>query len=136
MRSIFSLLFTYSLFNRIQSKLTEKHKHFSWSPNVAATVYVLAGVIGSVINQISTQTAASSMFSFISFALLIPMVWSCYKAQQAANIASGDKAGEQNSNITPVNLVWIILGILLWVLLLFGFYKGLSDLSSSAVALE
>lgn len=121
-RTIFSIFFTHSLFRRIQEKLNADNKSFAWSHSLMATIYVVAAIIGYVTDQGSTLGPSAAMLSLASFATLIPMVWSTYKAQQAANLAMDDPAGAQNSDITPANIAWILLGVAFWGLALFGLY--------------
>ena len=48
-----------------------------------------------------------------------------FAAQRAINLVSGDPEGSTNQGLSVVNWVWIVLGILLWLLLLFGLYAVL-----------
>lgn len=130
-RAIFNIFFTHALFKRIQGKLTEVGKTFTWSPRVMATVFVIASIISNISDRIYAQEGAPVIFSLIGFATLIPMVWSSYKAQQAANIACDDVAGKQNSKITAVNMAWIIFGVIIWMLLLFDLYTEMVGLPAS-----
>jgi hypothetical protein len=42
--------------------------------------------------------------------------------QKAANEVNGDPSGSQNSNFTPLNYVWMVLGVCFWGFLLFGIW--------------
>lgn len=135
-RSIFSVFFTHSLFNRIQGTLVASNKSFAWSPGVLATLYVVFSLISSITDRLSSQTNASVVFSLVGFVALVPMVFATYKAQQAANLACDDPAGAQNCSITPVNIFWIILGLLIWAMALLGFYVELFGLPPALMPVD
>lgn len=121
-RALFNIFFTHALFGRIDDKLADSNINFAWSPNVLATIFVLAAIVGNIADRISAQTGAPPVFALLSLGLLIPLVWTSFKAQQAANLASGDAAGTQNSTITAINIIWIVLGLILWALALLGLF--------------
>ena len=46
-------------------------------------------------------------------------------AQKAANSAAGDPQGESNNTLTAANIVWMVVGVLLWLLVLLGLYVAM-----------
>ena len=56
------------------------------------------------------------------FALTLASMWSLFCAQRAANAAEGDPSGTSNASLTAANIVWIVLGGMLWSTMLFGMY--------------
>jgi hypothetical protein len=137
-RSIFSIFFTHSLFNRIQGALTDAGKNFSWSPNLMATVFILFSIISDITNRLSRTEAEGEfpLFTLIGLLSLIPIIFSTYKAQQAANLACNDPLAKQNSQFTLANFLWIGLGVLFWLLMLFGLYISLWGLPASMIPME
>ena len=129
-RAIFTVFFTHSLFSRIQHNLKIQQQPFVWAPSFLATVYVFFSVTGSLADRLSGRMEMPMIMMLYGFLTLIPTTYATYKAQQAANLACEDAHGSHNDRITPVNMVWISLGMILWALSLLGLYIQLFGLPS------
>ncbi|WP_428033414.1 hypothetical protein [Amphritea sp.] len=121
-RALFAIFFTHSLFKKFDLSLKERGADFQWSPGTLATIYVITAVVTQVFDSLSSKEIGSPYTDLLSLALLPVTIWALYRAQCAANIASGDPQGESNATITVWNFIWILLGIGLWSLLLFGLF--------------
>ncbi len=121
-RTIFALFFTPALFNRIRGVLIDAGKKFQWSNQLIA-LYIVFSIFHNVSTQLSSKAPGDVTLIVMNLLTLIPMIFATYKAQQNANIACDDPQGEQNNTITPVNIIWILLGILLWTAPLSEFYN-------------
>jgi hypothetical protein len=117
-RAIFSIFFAHSLFARINDVLEQKQKSFAWSASASATLYVLITVITSVMDQLSTRSIGSPYTDIISIVMLFVLYAVLVKVQQAINISQDDINGESNSQLTTANIIWIVLGLVLWVIVL------------------
>jgi hypothetical protein len=119
-RAIFALFFAHTLANRIDESLRASKLHFAWAPTTAATVYVVAQLIGNLSDRIPWPGAAEPIATVVTLLMIIPTGWAMLTFQRAANTACGDADGESNRRLTAANYIWLVLGVLLWLLILFG----------------
>lgn len=122
MRGVFFIFFTHSLFTEIDLKIKSLGKSFAWHPSTIATVVVVLTIVSNVTDRLSAENIGSPLTDFVGIALVPIIPVFLLKAQEAINFACEDPAGTSNQNLTLANWVWIILGGLIWVLLLFGLY--------------
>lgn len=120
-RAIFSIFFTHRLFSNIQLSMTSNKKIFDWYPGALATVYVVLSIISSILDRLSRQDIGSPISDILSI-LIIPFVFlPLFKAQKAINYSQGDPEGLANNSFTTANFIWIVIGSLYWLLVLYGF---------------
>ena len=119
-RAIFYIFFTHSLFNWIDSRLKMQNIEFNWAPKILATVFVIITIASNLIDRMAYQQYGSPYTDFASLALLPITLAVLMKAQKAINLGQGDPDGDTNSRFTVYNYLWILLGIILWLLILFG----------------
>ncbi|MEE9351410.1 MAG: hypothetical protein V3U78_04060 [Thiotrichaceae bacterium] len=123
MRGIFSVFFTFSLFQRIAAKLEDKNKTYDWSVVGMAILFIVSTILSSLIGQLSSGNDDNITFvMLISFGFLAATIYSVYKAQMAINIACDDPNGDSNSEFSTANTVWLLIGGLFWLLTLLGMY--------------
>ncbi|HMU67287.1 MAG TPA: hypothetical protein PKE57_09080 [Cellvibrionaceae bacterium] len=122
MRGIFSVFFTHSLFNAVQTKLEEDSRKVEWDPNALATGLVILVVLSNVLSMVGNRVFHVSILDYVSFVLLIPIGLQMLKAQRAINIACGDEAGASNDRFTTANILWLLFGALFWVLIIIGIF--------------
>ncbi len=119
-RAIFNIFFTHALFRKINNKLIEKNIESDWKHVALATLYVVIVVLDRVLDRLagkSISEAVSVMFSLIS----IPVTgWILYQAQLKINLVCESLNGEDNSNFSAANIIWILLGALFWLVFLAG----------------
>lgn len=118
-RSIFIVFFMHSLARRIGERLQAQGQPLG-KPSGAATLFVvlvvLGGVLGSVTSRNEVPVLIDVLVLFLQLASLLPMI----SIQRQANLASGDPEGAGNSSMSGSNIVFLILGGLLWLLYLAG----------------
>ena len=119
-RAIFSVFFTHSLFHRINSSLEEKDESSKWNHAPLATGIVAMALVDRIFDKVVERIIGETPFMFLSMIFVFVGAWLFYQAQQKINIVCDSPEGVENSNITPANIVWIILGSLLWMLFLFA----------------
>ena len=120
-RAIFSIFFTHSLFREVDSVLTKNNKEFDWKPDTLATIYVIFAITSQVLDRMSIKEIGSPYTDLLSI-LILPLIYLVLaKAQEAINLSQNDPEGQSNSGYTPANYVWIVLGALLWLMVIFGF---------------
>lgn len=116
LRALFSIFFTHSLFRRIHAANDFKTAQLSG----LATCFVLLSIIESVISRMSFNDVGSPWTDLIEFAL-VPLCGMCLvPAQKQANAACGDPDGSTNNKLMAANVVWMLIGLIIWGLGLFG----------------
>ena len=56
----------------------------------------------------------------IGFGAFFIVAWLLTRAQRVANLASGDPGGKGNGQLGAANIVWILLGLVMWLMTLVG----------------
>ena len=126
-RTIFAIFFTHSLFNRIDSDLRLRGGQSAWSPVATATVYVASVVVTRILDNVSARSESLGLpLAIIGFLLIVPTVWSLYSAQRVINQAENNESGRSNANFTAANIVWLIVGAMVWLLAFFGLYATMA----------
>lgn len=123
MRGIFSIFFAHGLFRLIEGRLKQLGKEFAGSPSSLATLYVIYSLLGNVLDSLSGKGIGSPYTDLSSLCLMPLICWTLYRAQLSANLACGDEKGEVNEVLTPLNYLWIVLGVFLWGFVLIGVYE-------------
>ncbi|HNP63005.1 MAG TPA: hypothetical protein PKH39_03665 [Woeseiaceae bacterium] len=121
-RAIFFIFFTHSLFNDIDAALKERQLEFRWSPTGVASFFVLLAICSSVLDRMANKGIGSPTTDLVGTALVFVTPILLIRAQNAINFLCGDPFGSSNSRYTLANWVWMILGGLFWLLILFGVY--------------
>jgi hypothetical protein len=120
MRAFFAVFFVHSLARRMNERLDAKQLDTSRYQS-AATWFVVLDVVTTGLS-ISTNfweppLAAIVAFDMSGFVALIPLIG----LQRKANQASGDPGGQSNSGISAANVLCIVLGLLVWAAVLWGY---------------
>lgn len=122
MRAFFSIFFTHALFKLLDGKSKVMDHTHKWSPDNMATLYVLFAILENVSDRLSRKSIGEPFTDFIVLITMPVIGWTLYKAQISANIACDDPAGAGNSQLSPANYAWIVLGVVFWVLVGLGLY--------------
>lgn len=116
-RSIFIVFFMHSLARRIGERLQAQGQPLG-KPSGAATLFVvlvvLGGVLGSVTSRNEVPVLIDVLVLFLQLASLLPML----SIQRQANLASQDPQGRGNSEMSASNIVFIVLGSIIWAIYL------------------
>jgi hypothetical protein len=113
-RTVFAVFFTHTLFRRI-----EAHGGHLKADSYA-TMYVVLAIAGRIVDRITQESKTFGVLDLLGLVLGMCTLIPLYAAQKAANQASGDPAGEQNSQMSGANWAWCGLGSLVWLLVLAG----------------
>ncbi len=119
-RAIFSVFFVHSLFHRVEDYAETKSRALNWKIDTTATMMVLLLIASGICSQLSSKGLGSPYTDLGWMLLLVPLYFSFRKAQQNINTACGDPQGLGNSKFTVANWIWIVLGILFWLLAMVG----------------
>ena len=119
-RAIFSIFFAHSLFSKVQEKLDAEKQEYEWSPGSLATIYVVLTIAGNVVDRLSMKEIWSPNSDILSLVLVLPLFYTVLVAQRAINYSEGDTEGASNNTLTWVNYLWVLLGVVLWILSVLG----------------
>lgn len=122
MRAIFFIFFTYNLFLEFERAAREKVKDFTFHPGVLALALIITTVVERVASRYSPEDEFIPLIDLLGFIFMPLQAWVIFKAQIAANLACDAVGGEGNTHYTAANIIWLILGGLLWAIVLAGFW--------------
>jgi len=128
-RSIFYIFFTHLLFSEVDETLKSKEIEYQWSPSFLATLFVALTVVSSILDRLLTNSVDYTMYDVIALAILPLLLLIVLKAQDAINLSQGDPSGSSNSNFTIYNVIWLLLGVVFWLLVVVGFLDGFGVIS-------
>lgn len=123
-RGLFYIFFTHSLFSDVDDNLKRNDQSFDWSPRGLASLIVFTMIFGAVMGNLSQRWIGSPLTDILNIAVFPAISLMFIKAQRAINLYSGDPEGTENQGLTVVNWVWMVLGSLWWMLMLFGLYAA------------
>jgi hypothetical protein len=128
-RAIFSIFFVHSLYYKIDAKRAECNVSFAWSPKPLATAYVVLSIVGAILDRLAYLEAGSPLVDFLGIATLPFLYYIQLIPQKVVNAFEGDVDGESNDQFTTANIVWIVIGVLLWLMMLIGTLETLGLLA-------
>ncbi len=114
-RAIFAIFFIHNLFARVEQTLAAKEKSFDWKPSLLATAYVLvlaASILISIFINITVGAAFPFLSTLISLLVMVINYFLFVPPQKAINLSQEDPAGRNNDKLTPINYLWIAIGII------------------------
>ena len=113
-------LFAFPLFRRIFERAAGEDSKTTFSATLHAAVYALFEVGGNSVEALSSYGFGELAITSISFACMFIVAGTLLRVQIRANRACGDAAGASNNRFSGLNLLWILLGITLWLLVILG----------------
>ena len=116
-RALFNIFFAHSLFKKIETKASLVDSRSHKNLDIAATIYVIVELAFNLMDKIPMIGVVYLALTVSFVCLLSGCVW---QAQTQANIASFDSDGRQNDKFTVANYIWIALGLLFWMIIIFG----------------
>lgn len=120
-RSIFAIFSIHSLYRNADARIKQNGGAYRWDPSELATFYVVIVIVSNVIGTLVRKNIGFPVLDYINFALIPLHGWIAWLGQRGLNEAVGDPLGESNARFTPINYVFIVLGVLLWALALLGY---------------
>ena len=119
-RSIFSIFFMHSLNRHVEQSLRRSRIAHAWQPGFAATAFVVLSLGSEVLGRVAARAATTTWLDYLAVALVLPIGMAMAATQRAANAACRDSDGAANARLTVANWIWMVLGMLLWLLILVG----------------
>ncbi len=122
-RALFNIFFIHSLFAKIHTDAIQASDTDLPKLQIAATIFVIAQVAMNVINNVIPEenVALGTIAILVGVAI---SAWCVWQAQEQANIASLDTAGQSNSQFSTQNYILVVFGGLLWFLAIIGVLLG------------
>ena len=116
-RSIFAIFFVPSLFERVDIMRDALGTSRNWHPNLLAGLYIVVIIVSGILDRLSANSIGVpyTSVSFIPFLFLECYI--LYRAQLIINLVCDDPDGKQNKRYTPMNIFWIVIGMLFWFVL-------------------
>ncbi len=108
-RAIFALFFTHNLFKRIHNEATSQNIPVKWSHTLLATAMVAMYLISYFAGDVS------DIIYLVSYAFVPVMAFILVKVQRTANATQDDPDGSDNNSVTFLNVLWVALGLVLWL---------------------
>lgn len=118
LRSIFCIFFTHSLFKRIKESAEENGINTTINFSALATLYVVLELISSGLDRASGKSEDIGLLDYASIAIIVLIVLPLYAVQKVANQINDDPEGNINSQLSPYNYIFIMIGTLLWALVI------------------
>jgi hypothetical protein len=114
-RAIFSIFFFHDLYRRVDRALEKNGKDSKWQLNGLATTTVVIFIVERIVDRVSSKMDSIGVLDIASLLFVFVTAGVISKAQKSINIASGDEHGESNCYFSALNIIWILLGLGLWV---------------------
>ena len=120
MRSIFAIFFVPSLFTRVDFSKDRLGIDKHWHPDALAGVYIFTAITSGVTNRLSAYSIGTPYISLMIFPLLFLECYILYRAQLMINLVCGDPEGSRNNRFNPVNIIFMVIGVCIWLILALG----------------
>jgi len=122
-RSVFYIFFTHSFFKRVEEAAIEKEISKSWNASLLATILVILTIVSNVLDRVSARTETYGVVDFASVAIVFVILIPIYMVQEVVNKINADPQGRLNSSFSIYNFIFIVLGVLMWVVLGVGLFQ-------------
>ena len=117
LRAIFYIFFTHSLFRSVENFANSKRISKSWDASSLATVFVILTIISNILDRTAEQSETYGIVDFASFVVTFILLGPIYMVQEVVNKINDDPQGRLNSSFSIYNYIFIILGVLMWMLI-------------------
>lgn len=129
-RAIFAIFFVHSLFRMASASRDRQSPGLpAWNHGPLATIIVILLILSHILDRLASKSVGSPVTDLLGMLILLPVVACFASAQERINEACRDPRGESNSKLTVANYVWMVLGVLIWGLALYGtFFMPLEEI--------
>jgi len=121
LRALFFVFFTHSLFKKIEEASIIKGIA-AWGATTLATIFVLLTVISNILEKINQNSEEIGAIDYTGMIILVVLVWPLYVVQGVVNKVNNDPKGELNSSYSIYNYIFIVIGVLVWLLVMAGLF--------------
>lgn len=117
-RAIFSIFYVGDLCNRLRQEQLKQGVEYIWSPQRLSIVFIAAYLAEFIIALGIHEQLLATAWQYLALVLNLLEFYVVYQFQLVANRVMGDPFGKANSAITPINILWIGFGVVMWINLL------------------
>ena len=115
LRAIFSIFFVHKLFAHADDKAADAGAE-GFEHRRMATTFVWLSVVSYLLDRFAYKSIGSPFTDIVSILVLFLFVPLMGSAQTVMNAACADPSGDTNDRLTGANIVWLVIGGLLWLL--------------------
>ncbi len=119
-RMIFSVFFVHSLFREVKAVGDAHERETDFDVGTQATILVILMLVSTALSRVPEDSSLAMKAHFLSLILLVPTMFVYRNAQRFINTSCGDPEGASNANFTTANYIWIVLGAILWMFVIWG----------------
>ncbi|MFJ7882163.1 hypothetical protein ACIQYF_01450 [Pseudomonas sp. NPDC096917] len=119
-RTLLGVIMIFSLFAKVDKALCESGRIYVWYPTVRAVLIFTLGSVAAYFALVLDSAVLSGWLAVANMLLLAVMGGLLIGAQRAVNFLEKDPTGQSNSAFSLTNVVWIVLGALVWLLWFLG----------------
>jgi hypothetical protein len=120
-RTIFSVFFQHSLFRNVADHDATGERS-PWDAGKYATLMVVLMIASNILWRLSGKGLAWPYVDIGVLLLLLPTGLLLKKVQAEINARCGDASGASNASFSAANIIWCVLGVLVWLLALAGVF--------------
>lgn len=114
-RSIFSIFFVISLFQRIANSLTLKSINHQFNANSMAIAFIVINILSNVLSLVLDRAAEPPAYAgVVMLATVILMAYPLQEAQEAVNLIEEDPLGASNAAYRWPHIMAMIVGGFIW----------------------
>lgn len=118
-RAIFAVFFQHALFRNVADHDASGERG-EWDARAYATPMVVLMVMSNILWRLSGKGIGWPYVDIGVLVLLLPTGLLLKNVQAEINVRCGDAAGASNASFSAANIIWCVLGGLLWLLALVG----------------
>ncbi len=123
LRAIFYIFFTHSLFRRVEDAAMRKGISISWSAGPLAAIFVILTIVSSILDRTAENSPTIGIVDYASLAIVFVLLGPIYMVQEVVNKINDDPQGRLNSSFSIYNFIFIIIGVLMWMLVGVGLFQ-------------
>jgi hypothetical protein len=112
-RALFSVFFTHALMRKVEAHASAAGREIGVSGTVA-TVMVLLTVLSWLFSFVPDSSEYFILATVFGIVMVVPLMFVYRAAQVLINASCGDVSGQSNSTFTAANVIWILIGAVLW----------------------
>lgn len=112
-RSIFSIFFTHSLFDRVRVSADQQNTVSKYSYSFMATLFVSLVVVSNILGNIESGDVVG-VITIVGLFLSVVALYPLYVIQGIVNNINKDPHGVFNNEMTLINYAFIVIGAVMW----------------------
>lgn len=123
-RAIFIVFFIHALMKIVAETALAAGRDRPISYKRLANITVVVLIVNYIVDRLSAKNIGYPIVDIISIGMLFVVAPVMWNMQSAINYVAGDESGGANDALSTTNWVWIVIGILLWSLAIYGLIPG------------